>query len=293
MTNWKLIAAGSLLAASVLSAQVQVPTTPEEVFTRNLSPRDQMNKEFTPHKIIGNIYYVGTPVLGSYLVSTPAGLILINSDYEATVPAIKAEVEKLGFKFSDIKILLGSHAHGDHMEGDAMVKELSGAQVVAMAEDVPALRAIKPGGKEHPIDRIIHDGDTVTLGGTTLTAHLTPGHTKGCTTWTLKAEEGGKTYDVVIIGSAGVNPGVQLVNNADYPNIADDFVHTYATLRSLPCDVPLGSHPAMFDLAGKFAKLQAGGPNPYIDPSGYQIEIDINDQIFWRTLAAQRLKAGK
>src|ERR1022692_4464307 len=180
------------------------------------------NKPFPAYKVIGNIYFVGTDDLGSFLITTPDGNILINSDFDDTVPQIRSSVEKLGFKFTDIKILLGSHAHGDHMEGDAMVKELYGAQVVAMAEDVPALQAIKPGGKAHPIDRIIHDGDTVTLGGTTLTAHLTPGHTKGCTTWTLKAEEGGKSYDVVIIGSAGVNPGVKLVNNTDYPQIADD-----------------------------------------------------------------------
>ncbi|HYA17322.1 MAG TPA: subclass B3 metallo-beta-lactamase [Bryobacteraceae bacterium] len=292
--NYRKLLAASLLCASLLAsaAAAQVPTTPEEVFSRNLSPRDQMNSPFAPYKVIGNIYYVGSPILATFLISTPQGLILINSDFEATVPVIKANVEKLGFKFTDIKILLGSHAHGDHMEGDAMVKELSGAQVYAMAEDVPALQAMKPGGKPHPIDRIIHDGDTVTLGGTTLTAHLTPGHTKGCTTWTLKAEEGGKTYDVVIIGSAGVNPGVQLVNNKDYPNIADDFIHTFQTLRSLPCDVPLGSHPAMFGMKEKLAKLSAGGPNPFIDPEGYRIEIDINDAIFWRTLAAQRAKAG-
>lgn len=294
MPHMKLTGLLVLGASALTPLAAQVPTTPQEIFARNLSPRDQMNKPFTPFKIIGNIYYVGTPVLGSYLISTPAGLILINSDFEATVPAIKSEVEKLGFKMTDIKILLGSHAHGDHMEGDAMVKEMTGAQVMAMAEDVPALQAMKPGGKPHPIDRILHDGDTVTLGGTTLTAHLTPGHTKGCTTWTLKAEDGGKSYDVVIIGSAGVNPGVKLVNNADYPTIADDFIHTFRTLRSLPCDVPLASHPAMFGMAEKYAKLQANpnGPNPFIDPEGYRIEIDINDAIFWRTLAEQKKAAG-
>lgn len=284
-----------LAALSALPLAAQVPMTPADLIARNLGPMDQVNKPFPPHKIIGNIYFVGPQALGSFLISTPAGLILINSDYERTVPVIKASVEKLGFKMSDIKILLGSHAHGDHMEGDAMMKELTGAQVMAMAEDVPALRAMKPGGKEHPIDRILHDGDQVSLGGTTLTAHLTPGHTKGCTTWTLKAEEGGKTYDVVIVGSAGTNPGVKLVNNADYPNIAQDFEHTFDVLRSLPCDVPLGSHPGMYGMAEKYAKLAANpnGPNPYIDPAGYRVEIDINDAVFWRTLAAQRKAAGK
>src|SRR6202166_275748 len=175
------------------------------------------NKPFPPHKVIANVYFVGTAELGSFLITTPDGHILINSDFETTVPVIRASVEKLGFRFTDIKILLGSHAHGDHMEGDAMVKELTAATVMAMAEDVTTLQAMRPGNKAHPIDRILHDGDQVTLGGTTLTAHLTPGHTKGCTTWTLKAEEGGKSYDVVIVGSMGVNPNVQLVTNEDYP----------------------------------------------------------------------------
>ena len=280
-----------LLAAFAINAQV--PMTPADLIARNLGPMDHVNDPFPPHKIIGNIYFVGPQALGSFLIVTPAGLILINSDYERTVPVVRASVEKLGFKFSDIKILLGSHAHGDHMEGDAMVKELTGAQVMAMAEDVPALEAMKPGGKPHPIDRILHDGDQVSLGGTTLTAHLTPGHTKGCTTWTLKAEENGKTYDVVIVGSAGVNPGVQLVNNRDYPNIAEDFRKTFDVLRSLPCDVPLGSHPGMYGMKEKYAKLTQGGPNPYIDPAGYRVEIDINDAVYWRVLAQQRKAAGK
>ena len=142
--------------------------------------------------MIGNIYYVGTETLASFLIATPQGHILINSMYERNVPTIRKSVEDLGFKFTDVKIILGSHAHADHMEADAMMKEMSGAQVMAMAEDVPALQAMKPGGKAHPIDRVLHDGDQVTLGGTTLVAHLTAGHTKGCTTWTMKAQEGGR-----------------------------------------------------------------------------------------------------
>lgn len=134
------------------------------------------NKPFPAHKIIGNVYFVGSEQLGSFLITTPEGHILINSDYEETVPVIRAAVEKLGFKFTDIKILLGSHAHPDHMTGDALVKELTGARVMAMEEDIPALNNIRPGGKAHPIDRVLHDGDAVTLGGTTLVAHLTPGH---------------------------------------------------------------------------------------------------------------------
>src|SRR5215467_972704 len=165
--HWSTLA---LLAVMILPAQ----------------PVDR-NKPFPPHKVIGNVYFVGTSDLGSYLITTPDGHILVNTDYETTVPQIRSSVEKLGFKFTDIKIILGSHAHGDHMEGDAMVKELTAARVTAMEQDVPALRKMMPGGKPHPIDRILHDGDQVTLGGTTLVAHLTAGHTKGCTTWTMKA----------------------------------------------------------------------------------------------------------
>src|SRR3979409_1006145 len=150
--------------------------TPRSILARNMGTPEDQNTAFPPHKIIGNVYYVGTRTLTSFLVVTPQGGILINSTYERNVPTIQKSVEQLGFKFSDIKILLGNHAHGDHQEGDALVKKMTGATVMAMAEDVTALRAIKPGGKEHPIEKTLHDGESVTLGRTTLVAHLTPGH---------------------------------------------------------------------------------------------------------------------
>src|SRR5437773_1620487 len=165
--------------------------TPRSILARNMGTDEDQTTAFQPHKIIGNIYYVGTRTLSSFLIVTPAGNILIDSTYERNVPTIQKSVEQLGFKFSDIKILLGNHAHGDHQEGDALVKQLTGAQVMVMAEDVPALQAMKPGGKEHPIDKVLHDGEAVTLGDTTLVAHLTAGHTPGCTTWTMKAREAG------------------------------------------------------------------------------------------------------
>src|SRR6476469_9591215 len=205
------------------------------------------NAPFPAHRVIGNVYFVGSAELASFLITTPQGHILINSDFEATVPAIRASVEKLGFKFTDIKIILGSHAHGDHMEGDALVKELSGARVMAMEQDVPWLRKMTPGNKPHPIDRILKDGEQVSLGGTTLTAHLTAGHTPGCTTWTTKVE----SYNVLIVCSVGFNPGYVLVNNKDYPSIADDYVRSFVTLRKLPCDVFLGAHIAFYDLETK------------------------------------------
>jgi len=267
--------------------------TQQSLFQRNIGGPDDQTTAFPPHKIIGNIYYVGTKSLASFLIVTPQGNILVNSTYERNVPTIQKSVEQLGFRFADTKILLGSHAHGDHQEGDALVKALTGAQVMAMAEDVPALRAMKPGGKEHPIDRTLHDGDTVALGGTTLVAHLTPGHTRGCTTWTMKAEENGKSYDVVIIGSFGTNPGFQLVNNPNVPGIADEFERAFKVARSLPCDVPLGSHPAMYDLDEKYAKLARGGPNPFIDPAGCRLEIDIAEAMFRAVLAEQKAAASR
>jgi len=266
--------------------------TQQELFQRNIGGPNDQTTAFTPHKIIGNIYYVGTTSLSSFLVVTPQGHVLINSTYERNVPVIQKSVEQLGFRFSDVKILLGSHAHGDHQEGDALVKQLTGAQVMAIAEDVPALENMKPGGKPHPIDKVLHDGEGVALGGTTLVAHLTPGHTRGCTTWTMKVVDGGRTYDVVIIGSLGVNPGFKLVNNTDVPRIADEFADAFKVSRALPCDVPLGSHPGMYNMAEKFARLGKGGPNPFIDPAGYKAELDLDEAMFRAVLAAQQKAAS-
>jgi len=282
---------GALLSIT-LSAQQPKVWTQEDLFRRNVGSPDDQNTAFPPHKIVGNIYYVGTNSLASFLVTTPQGHILINTSYERTVPIIKASVEKLGFKFTDIKIILGSHAHGDHMEGDALAKELSGGQVMAMAEDVPALQRMQPGGKAHPIDKVLHDGDEVNLGGTTLHALLTPGHTRGCTTWTMDVQENGKPLRVVIIGSLGVNPGFVLVNNKDAPQIVEEFERAYKVMRSLRADVPLGSHPGMYNMAEKYARI-GKGPNPYIDPAGYKAELDLVEGVFRRALDEQRKAAPK
>ncbi|HEV8412271.1 MAG TPA: subclass B3 metallo-beta-lactamase [Bryobacteraceae bacterium] len=285
-----------LLAAAgtaALMAQAGKVWTAAELFTRNIGTKEDQDTAFPPHKIIGNLYYVGTRSLGTFLIVTPQGDILINSDYERTVPVIKSSVEKLGFKFTDIKILLGSHAHGDHMEGDALAQELSGAQVMAMAEDIPALQTMRtPSGKARPNYKVIHDGDKVTLGGTTLVAHLTPGHTRGCTTWTASIEDGGRSYDVVIIGSVGVNQGTRLVNNPQVPQIAEEYQRSFRILRGLKCDVPLGSHPAMYNLAEKYPKL-GKGPNPFIDPQGYKTELDIQETAFNAVLDEQKKAANE
>ena len=255
--------------------------TPGSILARNMGTPEDQTTPFPPHKIIGNIYYVGTRTLSSFLVVTPQGNILIDSTYERNVRTIEKSVTQLGFKFSDMKILLGSHAHGDHQEGDALVKQLTGAQVMAMAEDVPALQAIKPGGKEHPIDKMLHDGESVTLGGTTLIAHLTPGHTRGCTTWTMKAQEGGKTYNVVI--NCSLRPPAVLT-----PALVDEFNRSFKLVRSLPCDVQLGDHPAQYNLAEKYAKLRNGGLNPFIDAASCTLEADIQEAMFHAILGEQQ-----
>ena len=252
--------------------------TPRSILERNIGSQEDQTAQFPPHKIIGNIYYVGTRTLSSFLVVTPQGNILIDSTYERNVQTIRKSVEQLGFKFSDIKILLGSHAHGDHQEGDALVKQLSGAQVMAMAEDIPALQAIKPGGKEHPIDKVLHDGEAVRLGGATLVAHLTPGHTRGCTTWTMEAQEGGKTYQVVI--NCSLRPPTMLT-----PALVEEFNRSFKLVRSLPCDVQLGDHPAQYAMQEKYAKLQSGGPNPFVDPANCTLEADIQEAMFRAILA--------
>ena len=259
--------------------------TPQSILARNMGTPEDQTAQFPPHKIIGNLYYVGTRTLSSFLIVTPQGNILINSTYERNVHTIEKSVEQLGFKFSDIKILLGTHAHSDHQEGDALIKQLTGAQAMAMAEDVPALQVMTPGGKEHPIDKTLHDGEAVSLGGTTLSAHLTPGHTRGCTSWTLKAQEGDKYYNVVI--GCSLRPPATLT-----PELVAEFSHSFPLVRSLACDVPLGDHPAQYNLQEKYAKLQEGARNPFIDPDGCTYEVDIEEAMFHALLDEQQKAAG-
>jgi len=262
----------------------------------------EWKEPFPPHRIIGNVYYVGSKGLASYLITTPQGHILINSNLESSVLQIKESIDKLGFKFSDVKILLISHAHWDHDAGSTRIKQLTGAKYMVMEGDVPV---VESGGKAdfqygnvpsnlYPpakVDRVLHDGDEVKLGDTVLVAHLTPGHTKGCTTWTLKAQENGKSYDVVIVGSPNVNPGYKLLNNTAYPQIAQDYERMFRVLKSLPCDVFLGAHGAYYGMEEKFAQLKQGGANPFIDPDGYRKFVTDKDQEFRAELKKQ--ESGK
>jgi metallo-beta-lactamase class B len=257
---------------------------------------------FPPYRIIGNLYYVGSQGLASYLITTPQGHILINSSLESSVPLIRASIEKLGFNFGDVKILLISHAHWDHCAGSAAVKELTGAKYMVMDADVPEIEAggkgnfqygDTPASRYQPtkVDRVLHDGDEVKLGDSVLTAHLTPGHTKGTTTWTMKVKEGDKTYNVVIIGSPNVNAGYKLVNNPLYPQIASDYERMFRVLKSLPCDVFLGAHGNYYGMEEKYARMKEGAANPFIDPDGYKSYVAEREQTFLAELAKQKTAA--
>jgi metallo-beta-lactamase class B len=265
------------------------------------APNPDWTRPFPPFRIAGNLYYVGSADLASYLVVTPKGLILINSSLESSPPLIRKSVEQLGFHFSDIKILLISHAHGDHCAGSERIVKLTGAKYFVMDADVPV---VESGGvkdfhygaeadQHYPpahVDRVLHDGDTVELGGTVLTAHLTAGHTKGTTTWTMDERENGRLLHVVIVGSPNVNPGYKLVHNAAYPQIAADYKREFVVLQSLPCDVFLGAHGGYFGLKEKYARWKSGDKNAFIDPAGYKAYVADRQRAFEAELDRQRQK---
>jgi metallo-beta-lactamase class B len=255
-------------------------------------------KPFPAFRIAGNLYYVGSEDLAAYLIVTPQGNILINSNLESSPPQIKKAIESLGFKFSDTKILLISHGHFDHCAGSAEIKRLTGAKYEVMDRDVSV---VESGGHTDfnyaadksmwfptaKVDRVLHDGDTVSLGGTTLTAHLTAGHTKGTTTWTMDENESGRALHVVIVGSPNVNPGYKLVDNKSYPQIADDYRHEFEVLKGLPCDVFLGAHGGYFGLAEKYPRWKAGDKSAFIDPAGYKAYIADRERAFESELKKQ------
>jgi metallo-beta-lactamase class B len=250
---------------------------------------------FPAFRIAGNLYYVGSKDLASYLVTTPSGDILINSSYQASVPLIQRSIESLGFKMSDVKILLISHAHDDHDAGSAQIKKLTGARYMVMDADVPVVEtgvdyfytAAKNRYPPAKVDKVLHDGDQVKLGDAVLVAHKTPGHTKGCTTWTMKVSEKGKIYNVVIVGSWNVNPGYRLVGNTAYPGIAADYEKTFRILNSLPCDIFLGAHGGYFDLVQKYDRMQKGDALAFVDPAGYKAAVAQKENDFRKELARQ------
>ncbi len=253
---------------------------------------------FPPYRIIGNVYNVGSRDLASFLITTPQGNILINSNLASSPPQIEKSVEELGFKFSDTKILLISHGHYDHAAGSAQILKMTHAKYMVMDGDVSV---IESGGKTDfhyakstdmyfppaKVDRVLHDGDKVQLGGVILVAHKTPGHTEGCTTWTLTVVDKGRSYNVVIVGSPNVNPGYKLVNNKTYPQIAQDYEQTFRVLKELPCDVFLGAHGSYYDMLAKYPRLKEGGVNPFVDPAGYKSYVADREQAFEEELKKQ------
>ena len=306
MRRWAAVVFAVAVLAVEMASNATAQTNNPAAGAKPAAPAGNADwtEAFPPFHIAGNLYYVGSRGLANYLITTPAGNILINSDTDANVPMIKASVEKLGFKYSDTKILLISHAHWDHDAGSALVKKETGAKYMVMDADVPV---VESGGKTDfnyanspdtfytptKVDRVLHDGDEVRLGGTALVAHLTPGHTKGCTTWTMKVTEAGKTYDVVIMGSPNVNAGYKLVNNTTYPGIAEDYERMWRVLKSLPCDIFLGAHGEYFGMEEKYARMKRGGANPFIDPEGYKKYVAQKEQDFLKELAKQKAAAGK
>jgi metallo-beta-lactamase class B len=282
---------------STESPRMLAPTTAALALSLASIGQADWREPFPGHRVAGNVYYVGSKDLASYLITTPEGHILINSSFDDSVPLIRKSVESLGFKMSDIKILLASHAHSDHVAGHARMKEETGARVFVMKGDE---KVVESGGKGQylytmsrwkpcTVDRVLEDGDEVKLGGTTLVAVRTPGHTRGCTTWTCKVADGDKTLDVVIIGSPNVNAGYRLADNKDYPEIADDFARTFEILKKLPCDVFLGAHGGYYGMVAKYERVQKGDKaNPFVDPEGYRAYVKQKEEAFRSTLAQQR-----
>lgn len=240
--------------------------------------RTNWSKPAEPLHIIGNIYYVGATGISSYIITTSQGLILLDSGTLPMLPVIKKNIEKLGFSITDVKYIISSHAHWDHVEGHAQMKRVTGAQIVALDEDATAIAsgidssALNGEGWEPvKVDRIIEDGDTLSLGNVILTAHLTPGHTKGCTSWTTTVTEGHKSYKVIFVGGTSINSGVKLLNNERHPQIAEDYAKTIKLLKSLNPDVFLAQHPSMYTMQEKRALISMGvSKNPFLNTGEYK-----------------------
>ena len=260
------------------------------------------NRPVAPFRIAGNLYYVGASGVAAYLFTSPQGHVLLDGGFAETAPLIRRSVERLGFRMKDVKILLSTHAHADHAGGLAALRRQTGAKLLASERDTPLLAH---GGKGDflfgdsmtfpPVnpDGTLRDGQTVTLGETRLTAHLTPGHTPGCTSWTTRIADGGRDLDVLITCSTTINPGTVLLGNPKYPAIAADYAHSFEVLKALPCDLFLAPHGNFFDLEGKAARLGKGEkPNPFVDPQGWRDFLQGTETKFQRQLAAEKAAAG-
>lgn len=254
-----------------------------------------------PFRLVGNIYYVGAKNIASYLVTTSQGHILIDTGTTEMTPVIKANVEKLGFKLTDVKIILSSHAHFDHIGGHAAMKKLTGARVMAIKQDADALEAgkdLSPLGDEGwtpvKVDRVLKDGDAVTLGATTLRAVWAPGHTPGCTVWTTEVTDAGKSYNVAIFGCGGPNPGVKLVGNRSFPTLVEDTTSTFRKLKMLHPDIYVSGHPQML-FAGKIERMKNNErPHPLLDPGSqaWMKMLDDAQTAFERRVADERAQSA-
>ena len=252
-----------------------------------------MNQRVEPAHIIANIYYVGTNGVSSFLIVTPAGHILIDSGFNQSVPIIRENVTQLGFRFEDIRMLLSSHAHFDHVAGHALIQEQTGAQIIASRADAAIIARggdeLWEGWRGGKVDRIVGDNEVVRLGDVELQAHLTPGHTEGCTTWTTAVRDGNRRYNVVFVGGYTINPGVRLVGNAAYPRIAEDYARTFRVLKRLKPDVFLAQHPDIFGLEEKLQRRRAGvKENPFVDPEGYRKAVQAGEEAYLQQLRRER-----
>jgi len=288
VTQSSLIRAAQVLyvVACLLAGPAHAELSPEQA---------EKNRSVAPFRIIGNVYYVGASDVTAYLIRSSEGLILLDGGFADTAPQIQANIATLGFKVTDIKLLVNGHAHPDHAGGLPAMKQASSAQLVALEPEVVPLghngrgtfyrgdRLLFPDMK---VDRVVADREPVRLGDVTLTPHLTAGHTPGCTTWTLEVREQGRPYHVAFVCQLTPPHGDSLTHNENYPQIAADFQRTFRELRALPCDVFLAEHGSAFDLAGKLQRMaQKPATNPFIDPDGCKRHVEQSQRDFEEALA--------
>jgi len=289
----KLVVAFAALLPLAGAAQAQTPKD----FIAALKVK--WNTPTEPFKMIGNVYYVGTDGLASYLITSPQGHVLVDTAMPEAASQIKANIEKLGFKVTDIKYLVNTHAHIDHTGGLAEMKQASGAQLVAGAADKPLLEGgYYPGAQEDTalafppvkVDRTVREGDKVTVGDVTLTARETPGHSPGCTSWEFSVKDGDATRSALVFcsGTVALN---RLVTNPTYPGIVTDYRTTFARAKDMKVDVLLAPHPEMYKMAEKRAKLAEGGPNPFVNPGEFNAYAETLEKAFEDALAKQTAAA--
>ncbi len=270
------------------------------VFSQNAAEEIAWNRPIKPFRVAGNVYYVGVIGLSSFLITSPQGHILLDSGLRATVPLIRRNVKALGFKMSDVRILINSHSHFDHAGGLAELKRLTGAKLMISEGDAEQIRRGGRGDfawgdrfafEPAVVDRVLRDHDKVELGGVTMVARITPGHTRGNTTWTMTVREGGEDLNVVVAGSMSI-PGYKLLNNENYPRIVEDYAYSFELLKSLKCDVFLAPHGSLFSLSEKRRKISARRKNPFIDPEGYREFLATTEAAYLKQLKEEQQKGN-